>query len=82
MNRRAVFWTITGLCGVFVLSVAGIILYSFFNEDLVTTSEGSVAYLVVFALVFCDALVPIFPGRRRSTPRRWSHRRVGSISGP
>ena len=62
MNRRAVFWTITGLCGVFVLSVAGIILYSFFNEDLVTTSEGSVAYLAVFALVFCDALVPIFPG--------------------
>jgi membrane protein DedA with SNARE-associated domain len=50
------------LSGAIVLAVTGAILYSFFNEEVVTSSEGALAYLTVFALVFCDAIVPIFPG--------------------
>jgi membrane-associated protein len=62
VNRRAIFWVTTALCGMVVVAVAGAILYSFFNEEVVNASEGSLAYLTVFALVFCDAIVPIFPG--------------------
>ena len=62
MSRRAIFWIVVTLSAAIVLAVTGAILYSFFSEDVVTSSEGSVAYLVVFALVFCDAIVPIFPG--------------------
>ena len=62
MSRRAIFWIVVTLSATIVLAVTGAILYSFFSEDVVTSSEGSVAYLVVFALVFCDAIVPIFPG--------------------
>jgi membrane-associated protein len=62
VSRRAVFWIVVGLSGVIVLAVTGAILYSFFNEELVASSYGSLAYLTVFALVFCDAIVPIFPG--------------------
>lgn len=62
MNRRAIFWTTTVLSGVIVFAVAGAILYSFFNDDVVNASQGSLAYLTVFVLVFSDAIVPIFPG--------------------
>jgi membrane-associated protein len=62
MSRRATFWVVAGLCAVVVLAVVGAIVYSFFNEDVLDASEGLVAYLTVFALVFCDAIVPIFPG--------------------
>lgn len=61
-SRRTIFWIIAGLCAVIILAVVGAILYSFFNEDVVGASEGFLAYLTVFALVFCDAIVPIFPG--------------------
>ena len=62
MSRRAIFWIVVTLSAAIVVVVTGAIVYSFFSEDVVTSSEGSVAYLVVFALVFCDAIVPIFPG--------------------
>ena len=61
-GRRATFWLVAGLCAVIVLAVVGAIVYSFFNDEVVEASEGFAAYLMVFALVFCDAIVPIFPG--------------------
>ena len=62
MSRRAIFWIVVTLSAVIILAVTGAILYSFFDEELVNSSEGTLAYLTVFALVFCDAIVPIFPG--------------------
>ena len=62
MSRRAIFWIVVALSAVIVLAVSAAILYSFFNDEVVTSSEDSLAYLTVFALVFCDAIVPIFPG--------------------
>jgi membrane-associated protein len=62
VNRRATFWIVVGASTVIVVAVVGVILYSFFNEDAVGTSSGLAAYLTIFALVFCDAIVPIFPG--------------------
>lgn len=62
MSRRAIFWIVVVLSGAIILAVTGAILYSFFNEEVVKSSESSLAYLTVFALVFCDAIVPIFPG--------------------
>jgi membrane-associated protein len=62
VNRRAIFWIVVGTSAVIVVAVVGVILYSFFNEDAVGTSGGLAAYLTIFALVFCDAIVPIFPG--------------------
>lgn len=61
-KRLLRLWIVAGLCAVIILAVVGAILYSFFNEDVVEASEGFLAYLTVFALVFCDAIVPIFPG--------------------
>ncbi|HET6171766.1 MAG TPA: hypothetical protein VFD90_04125 [Gaiellales bacterium] len=62
VNRRATFCIVVGACAVIVVAVVGVILYSFFNEDVVGISTGLVAYLTIFALVFCDAIVPFFPG--------------------
>jgi membrane-associated protein len=62
VSRRAIFWAVTALCAAVVFAVAGAILYSLFNEEVVAASDGFLAYLTVFALVFCDAIVPIFPG--------------------
>ena len=62
MTRRAAFWVITGVCAVIILAIVGVILYSYFNDDVVGASDGFTAYLTIFALVFCDAIVPIFPG--------------------
>jgi membrane protein DedA with SNARE-associated domain len=62
VKRRTVFWIVVSLSAVIVLAVTGAILYSFFNEERVESSNAALAYLTVFALVFCDAIVPIFPG--------------------
>src|SRR4051812_46716625 len=62
VSRRATFWIVVGACAVILVAVVGVILYSFLNVDLVGTSTGLVGYLIIFALVFCDAIVPIFPG--------------------
>jgi membrane protein DedA with SNARE-associated domain len=62
VKRRTIFWIVVGLSAAIVLVVTAAILYSFFNEEVVATSEDFLAYLTVFALVFCDAIVPIFPG--------------------
>jgi membrane protein DedA with SNARE-associated domain len=62
VKRRAIFWIVVALSAVIILAVVGAILYSFFSEEVVKSSEGALAYLTVFALVFCDAIVPIFPG--------------------
>jgi membrane-associated protein len=61
MSRRAIFWTVVALSALVLVALAGAILYSLFNEELVNSS-GALTYLTVFALVFCDAIVPIFPG--------------------
>jgi membrane-associated protein len=60
-SRRAIFWAVVALSSLVLVALMGAILYSFFNEEVVTGSDA-VAYLTVFALVFCDAIVPIFPG--------------------
>ena len=62
VTPRTTFWVVAGLCAVILLAVVGAIVYAFFNDDVVEASEGLTAYLTVFALVFCDAIVPIFPG--------------------
>jgi membrane-associated protein len=62
VNRRAVFWVVTGLSGLIVLTVGGAVLYSFFNDEVVADPDGGLAYLSTFALVFSDAIVPVFPG--------------------
>ena len=61
MSRRAIFWTVVGFSALILVAVTGAILYSFFNEELVSGSDA-VAYLTVFGLVFLDAIIPIFPG--------------------
>jgi membrane-associated protein len=61
VSRRAIFWTVVALSALVLVAVGGAILYSLFNEE-VTSSSEPFAYLTVFALVFCDAIVPIFPG--------------------
>jgi membrane-associated protein len=61
MRRRATFWGVVALSSLILVALVGAILYSFFNEEVVNGSDA-VAYLTVFALVFCDAIVPIFPG--------------------
>jgi uncharacterized membrane protein YdjX (TVP38/TMEM64 family) len=89
VKRRAIFWIVVALSAVTILAVVGAILYSFFDEDVVNSSEGSLAYLTVFALVFCDAVVPIFPGEttlstasvlasQASSTLRWSSSPVPS----
>jgi membrane-associated protein len=60
-RRRAIFWAVVGLSSLVLVALVGAFLYSFFNEELVNDSDA-VTYLTVFALVFCDAIVPIFPG--------------------
>jgi len=62
MKRKAVFWIVVAVSGVIILAVTGAIIYVFFNEAPADTSEGALAYATIFALVFCDAIVPIFPG--------------------
>jgi membrane-associated protein len=62
MRRKAIFWIVVVASGVIILAVTGAILYFFFNEEAADTSEGALAYVTIFALVFCDAIVPIFPG--------------------
>lgn len=62
VSRRAVFWIVVGLCCGIIVVAAGVILYSLFDEDLVGRYDGALAYLTIFALVFSDAIVPIFPG--------------------
>jgi membrane-associated protein len=61
MRRRAIFWAVVGLSSLVLVALVGAFLYSFFNEELVNGSDA-VTYLTIFALVFCDAIVPIFPG--------------------
>jgi membrane-associated protein len=61
VSRRAIFWTVVSLSALVLVALTGAILYSFFNEEVMAGSEA-VAYLTIFALVFCDAIVPIFPG--------------------
>ena len=61
MSRRAIFWTVIALSALVLVALGGAILYSLFNEEVASSSEP-LAYLTVFALVFCDAIVPIFPG--------------------
>ena len=60
-SRRAIFWAVVGLSSLVLVALVGAFLYSFFNEELVSGSDA-VTYLTIFALVFCDAIVPIFPG--------------------
>jgi len=60
-SRRAIFWGVVALSSLVLVALVGAFLYSFFNEEVVNGSDA-VAYLTVFALVFCDAIVPIFPG--------------------
>jgi len=62
VSRRAIFWIVVTLSAAIILAVTGAILYSLFDDEVVKGSEGSLAYLAVFALVFCDAIIPIFPG--------------------
>jgi len=62
MRRRLTFWVIAGLSALILLTVGGAILYSFFNDEVVADPDGGLAYLSIFALVFSDAIVPIFPG--------------------
>jgi membrane protein DedA with SNARE-associated domain len=62
MSRKAVFWIVVAISGVVILAVTGAILYFLFNEEASDTSEGALAYVTIFALVFCDAIVPVFPG--------------------
>ena len=62
MSRKLTFWVIAGVSALIPLAVAGAILYSFFNEEVVSGRDGSLAYLSIFALVFSDAIIPIFPG--------------------
>lgn len=62
VSRRATFWIVVGVSAVIVVAVSGVILYAFFSEDVVGASTGLAGYLTIFALVFCDAIVPIFPG--------------------
>jgi membrane-associated protein len=63
MKRRTIFWIVVAVSGVIILAVTGAILYVFFNEEAAAdSSEGALAYVTIFALVFCDAIVPIFPG--------------------
>jgi membrane-associated protein len=62
VKRRTIFWVVVSLCAVVLVAVMGAILYSLFNEEAVESSNDAVAYLTIFALVFCDAIVPIFPG--------------------
>lgn len=45
MSRRAIFWIVVTLSAVIVLAGTGAILYSFFNEKLVKSSEGTLACL-------------------------------------
>lgn len=45
-----------------LVAVAGAILSSFFNEEAVSSPDGALAYLTIFALVFSDAIVPVLPG--------------------
>jgi membrane-associated protein len=61
VSRRAIFWTVVALSTVVLVALVGAILYSLFNEEVVNGS-AALTYLTVFALVFCDAIVPIFPG--------------------
>ena len=61
MSRRPTFWVIAGVSVLIPLTVAGAILYSLFNEEVVS-GDGWLAYLSIFALVFSDAIIPIFPG--------------------
>jgi len=62
MKRQTIFWFVVSLSAVVLVAVSGAILYSFFNEEAVESSNAALAYLTIFALVFCDAIVPIFPG--------------------
>ena len=62
MSRKLTFWVIAGVSALIPLAVAGAILYAFFNEEVVSGPDGSLAYLSIFALVFSDAIIPIFPG--------------------
>jgi uncharacterized membrane protein YdjX (TVP38/TMEM64 family) len=64
VSRRAVFWTVVVLAGALVLAVVGVLVYSFANAEELIEDAGSelAAYLMIFGLVFADAIVPIFPG--------------------
>jgi membrane-associated protein len=64
VSRRAIFWTIVALTGALVLAVVGGIVFSFANAEELLEDAGSelAAYLMIFGLVFADAIVPIFPG--------------------
>jgi membrane-associated protein len=61
VKRRTIFWIVVALCALVVFAVGAAMLYSLFNEEVAASSEP-LAYLTVFALVFCDAIIPIFPG--------------------
>jgi membrane-associated protein len=60
-SRGAIFWGVVALSSLVLVALVGTFLYSFFNDEVVSGSDA-VSYLTVFALVFCDAIVPIFPG--------------------
>jgi len=60
--KRRTIWIVVSLSALVLVAVIGAILYSLFDEEAVATSDPALAYLTVFALVFCDAIVPIFPG--------------------
>jgi membrane-associated protein len=62
MKSRAIFWIVVSLSAMVIVALTGAILYSLFNEEAVESSNAALAYLSIFALVFCDAIVPIFPG--------------------
>lgn len=62
MSRKLAFWITAGLSALVLVAVVGAFLYSFFNEEAVSSPDGALAYLTIFALVFGDAIVPVFPG--------------------
>jgi len=84
VSRRTIFWLVAALAGTILLAVVGAIVFSLLDKDgalgLISDLEDDVAaYLAVFGLVFADAIVPIFPGRKtavlgprpsRPAPRR------------
>jgi membrane-associated protein len=67
MTRRTVFWTIVAVCGLVVLVVGATVVFWLLDKDgalgLVSDLEDeTVAYVLIFGLVFGDAVVPVFPG--------------------
>ena len=74
-----------------VLAVAGLVaaaafvLVTLFGDNafgLIEQGSGDRAYLAVFGLVAADAVVPIFPERRRSMPLRpWRPTASSNLSG-